>query len=157
PLGTRSGLTDLVANIGRRSVEEMIERTIGSIENQTLSIPRFIVSVHYFVPGRQFQTIDVRRAAFHPLAMQSQVAANHFDLSDACRSLQSGLSPSDAACEDGIYAVCDNNATELKIFGCQRVSYRVAHRADRVACSPQGLLDSVDTKIRGREPLCQLT
>jgi hypothetical protein len=68
--------------------------------------------------------------------MQDQVAAYHFNLNDACRFLQSGLPPSEAACEDWIYAVCDNVAAKLEIFSRQCVGYNLARCADRVACYP---------------------
>ena len=121
-----------------------------------ISIPRLIMSVHYFVPGRQTEAIDVRRAALYPLPMQSHIAANHFDFGETCRFLQSGLSPALTACRHRIYAVRDNHASKLKIFSRQRVSYGVAHWANCMVPCTQRLFNSVDTKIRSREPSCQL-
>src|SRR4051794_22098541 len=47
--------------------------------------------------------------------MQDRVAANHFNLNDACRLLSGDLTPSDAACQDWINAVYDNDTTKLEI------------------------------------------
>jgi hypothetical protein len=105
-----------VTNIGLRPFEQVIERSIGGIENQMVSIPRLIMSVRYFVPGWQAEAIDVRRTTFYSLSVQSHIAANHFDFSDACRSLQSGLSPAVAACQHWIYAVRDDHAAKPEIF-----------------------------------------
>ncbi|CUT12375.1 hypothetical protein BF49_3455 [Bradyrhizobium sp.] len=68
--------------------------------------------------------------------MQGQVAANHFDLNDACRLLSGDLSPSDAACRDWINAVYDNDTTKLEIFSRECGGYHIAHRADRMTCGP---------------------
>jgi hypothetical protein len=42
----------------------MIERAIGSINDEMLSIPRFIMSIHYFIPSGLPLTNDIRGAAF---------------------------------------------------------------------------------------------
>jgi hypothetical protein len=43
-------LPSLGANIRLRLLEQVIERADGRIEHQVLSIPRFILSVHYLIP-----------------------------------------------------------------------------------------------------------
>src|SRR5947209_5481189 len=84
----RSGvLTDLAANVAPCLFDDLVERATRGIEHKMLAIPRFIVSIDYFVPARQFEAADVRGSAFRSPPVNSQVTADQFDLDDMCRVL----------------------------------------------------------------------
>lgn len=139
-------------NIGLHLFDKMIERAACSIEYKMLSIPLFIVAIHYFVPAWQFMTADVGGAAFRSPPVDSQVPADQFNLDDMCRALQGGLSPANAACLHWIDAVDNNGVAELEIFGGKDVGYGIPLYADGEACIPQALFNGVDPKIRRRKP-----
>jgi hypothetical protein len=61
----------------------MIEGAISNIKDEMLSIPRFIMSVHYFIPRGMPVTADIGGAAFGSLSVQRQVAADEFNLNNA--------------------------------------------------------------------------
>jgi hypothetical protein len=113
-----------------------------------LPVPRFIISIYYFVPLRLPVTADIGGAAFRSLPVQSQVAADEFDLNNACRVLQSRLPLSNSARKYRVYAICDHEAAEFQVLSRQRVANGVAHCSGRKACRLQGLFDCVDPDVR---------
>ena len=52
-------LADLLAHMGFRAVQQMIERTLGRIKHQMLPIPRLIRPAHDFILAWKVETIDI--------------------------------------------------------------------------------------------------
>jgi len=119
----------------------------GGIDYESSTIPRPIVTVEHFLPGRQDMTGDVGGARFDTTPMLVSIRADDFDVEEASAGIDRDALPRVPGERPGIDGVGDHRASETEIVAGYRMRNQIPFLLDTNTGIAQRLFDGVDPKV----------